>query len=158
MPSLSELSQGFLTAGIILYISVFVYAMYYDWHRNNDLKMKHHIIGKYHDNIQTNNLDVKDVEVIVRGILEKRDHEKSLFAKLINAGKNGVFYGGLSGAITGGAVGSLTMGIVFGLISPVVVFLNEISNVPEELSTALENKENLDIKKKLGHFAHLPPY
>lgn len=155
MASLSGFSQEFLTGALIIYVLVFIYAMYSDWKRDVELDAKHKHLENYYKTIDGN---VKDVEMLVNCVLERKEQEKSLFKKLLNSGKTGVFLGSLSGAITGGPAGALATGVVFGLINPIVVAMNDIIHVSEELGTARISRERDDIRKKLGYFPHLPPY
>ena len=162
MATLSDFSQGFLAAAILLYIGAFIYAMNYDWVKVSELKSKNDELDQHwretNEGKKGGAYSSKDVEIIVRSVMEKREHGRSLFRKLINSGKTGVFLGGLSGAITGGPAGALATGVVFGLINPIVVGLNEILHVPEELDASLASKEKDEVRKKLGYFSHLPPY
>ena len=160
MAYLSEFSQGFLAVAILLYIGGFVYAMNYDWVKEKELKLKNDSLERYWNSHQERGVNPtnRDIEMIVHGVIEKKDHGRSLFRKLINSGKTGVFLGGLSGAITGGLAGALATGVVFGLINPIVVVMNEIMHVPEELDAAQVSREKTEVKKKLGYYSHLPPY
>ena len=154
MPKIADFSQGFLIAAVILYICVFVYAIHHDFSKESELTRINQTLDAYH----SENRHFEDLEVIIKGVLEKKDREKSLFKKLINSGKTGFFVGCLSGTITGGPAGSLATGIVFGLINPIVTVINEILHVSEELSIAKITREKEIARKMLGRFSHLPQY
>lgn len=167
MAKLSDFSQGVLTAAIIFYILVFIYALYHDGTKEKELIVSNDTVERYYQfadelsddmrKYKIGKIDQRDIEMVVRGILEKKEKEKSLFKRLVNSGKTGVFLGGLSGAITGGAAGALATGVVFGLINPIVIVINEFLYMPEELETAKQIKEKEKIKRLLGHYSHLPP-
>lgn len=167
MAKLSDFSQGVLTAAIILYILVFIYALYHDGTKEKELIVSNDTVERYYQfadelsddmrKYKIGKIDQRDIEMVVRGILEKKEKEKSLFKRLVNSGKTGVFLGGLSGAITGGAAGALATGVVFGLINPIVIVINEFLYMHEELETAKQIKEKEKIKRLLGHYSHLPP-
>ena len=162
MSRLSDFSQGILTAVIVVYICIFIYAFWYDSKKDKELRISHDTLDRYHRfaeelsedlrkyNIET--VDRRSIEAVVDGILEKREAEKSLFRRLVNAGKTGLFIGGLSGGITRGLHGALATGVVFGLVNPIVIILNEFATVPEELSATREAKERQKIRKMLNDY------
>jgi hypothetical protein len=155
MPKLAEFSQGFLVAAIVLYVCVFAYAIHHDSSRELEIKQINNVLDTYH---KDTNKQFEDVEIIVKGVMDKKDKEKSMFRKLINSGKTGFFVGLLSGTITVGPSGALATGVVFGLINPIVMVLNEILHVSEDLNIAKISRERDEIRDQLGHFSHLPKY
>jgi len=162
MPKLSDFSQGVLTAVIIIYICIFLYALWHDSKKDEELRISNDTVDRYHkfaeelsDDMRKydiGNVDKKSIEAVVDGILEKRQKEKSLFRRLVNSGKTGLLLGGLSGGITSGPQGALATGVVFGLVNPIVIILNEFLFMPEELSTTREAKEKQKIRKLLGEY------
>jgi predicted PurR-regulated permease PerM len=157
MSKLSDFSQGVLSAVIIIYIVIFLYAFYHDKNKEAVIRTSTESSERYQkfseelsDDMRKYNIgrvDKQSIENVVHGILEKKTAEKSLFWRLINSGKSGFLIGGLSGAITTGPAGALATGVVFGLVNPIVIVMNEFSTVTEELTASQEAKE----RKKLRH-------
>jgi hypothetical protein len=157
MSSLSDFSQGVLTAVIIVYIFIFMYAFWNDTQKEKELRLSNEIAEieeteeRYHKfaaelsgdmkKYQIGQIDQKSIETVVNKILEKHTKEKSLFRRLINSGKTGFLVGGLSGGITSGPSGALAAGVVFGLVNPIVIIINEFLYMPEELPASKESKD-----------------
>jgi hypothetical protein len=143
MSRLADFSQGVLTYVIIIYIGIFIYALYHDKNKETSIRSSNESYKKYKqfaedlsDDMKKYNigkLQKQSIENAVQDVMEKKASEKSLFRRLINSGKSGFLIGGLSGAITAGPTGALATGVVFGLINPIVVVINEFSAFPEEL-------------------------
>lgn len=160
MPKLAEFSQGVLKAVIIIYICIFIYAIWRDNKKDKELKIYNDTIERYHqfaeelsDDMRKYNIgndDRKNIEMVVDGILKKRDREKSLFKKLVNSGKTGLLLGGLSGGITSGPHGAIATGIVLGLVNPIVIIINEFLYVPEELSESKKSREKEQLRSVMN--------
>lgn len=154
MAKLSDFSQGVLTTVIIIYISAFVYAIYFDHkerekdsvgiytpHEHPIMDWLHHqkyrqFSSELHNDMDKYEITQEDQDILentVNKILESREKKKSLFRRMVNSGKTGFLLGGMSGGITSGSSGALATGILFGLINPIIVVINEFLTIPEEL-------------------------
>lgn len=70
-------------------------------------------------------IDITDIsfENEIQNIL--RERRRPLLNKLLTGCREGMLRGCLTGSVTGGVIGSITGGALFGLINPLMIYINE---------------------------------
>lgn len=70
-----------------------------------------------------NNCSREKIDAQITQIVKEK--ERSLYEKMWLSCKNGMIKGGVTGSITGGVVGAVSGGAVFGIVNPLILYINE---------------------------------
>ena len=74
--------------------------------------------------ILINTLLNSEQELLIKNTTSIKD-ETELLNKLLTGCREGMLRGCLTGSVTGGVIGSITGGALFGLINPLMIYINE---------------------------------
>lgn len=124
--NLDDIYVGLVSTLIVIYIYVMYLAWVKDKQEIKNIYNKSHLSLK--NDIKYSNVNYENYHNKIKNTMKKiivENKKISIFNKMMNSSYTGLIRGGAVGFITGGTSNAAAAALVYGLVNPIVLFIQE---------------------------------